>query len=104
MAVESDADRLSFTVDFGVTVTWSVGATVFGPFLAVFDNGAVDQPVGDGADARNREASITFPESLLPPGSDAGEDSVSIAGVAYEVKDVLPDGTGMVTVRLEQVL
>lgn len=103
MPVETDADRLGFvsSADFGASVSWVVGAGEPVVFDALFLSGAVDQQVGDGADARNAVATLLFPAALLPAGADAGEDAITVRGVAYTLKDLRDDGAGMLVVRLE---
>lgn len=105
MPVESAADRAVFANpdEFGAVVTWFAQGVQLEPFSAVFDSTAFIQETGEGGDALNRRATLKFAESLLPAGAGERTDECIVGGARYNVKAVLPDGTGMVTVYLELI-
>lgn len=105
MGVESEADRLLFLdpKDFGTVAAYRKGGTA--PSVAVsgiFD--AEHQLAGLGGDV---DISSLAPKFLmraadLPSGSGDG-DVLTIHGSDYAVRHDEPDGTGMVTLRLERL-
>ena len=100
MAIESAADRAVFLNpdEFGVEVTWAGAA---GPIAALPQTGTLLIGAIDGPDTQVREATIVVREADLPAGHDQGDD-VTLNGVAYVVRSIEPDGTGMAVVRLEK--
>lgn len=102
MTVESDADRLAFLADFGVSVSWTPVGGSAASLTAIFDNGAgTRSQYAEDIAAQSNAASLTVRESDMPAGAASG-DAVSIAGTAYLVRTILPDGTGMAEVQLER--
>ena len=102
MAVESAADLAAFfdTAEFAVTATWQTAG------------GSADLPVIFDAEhlalASLAEVALSTasPQLLcraadLPAGAAAG-DTVTVAGASYVARDIRPDGTGVVTVLLEE--
>ncbi len=101
MSVETDADRLAMIADFGVTISWTVGAATTTGIVALFDGGTIPQLTQDGVDTLNTRATLTLREADLPAGAGAADDTVVVAGVSYHPKAVMPDGQGMAVVTLE---
>lgn len=102
MSVESAADRAALLADFGVSVSWTVGATT-STVTAIFDHGTIPQGF-DAAAGRNRRATLTLREADLPVGAGTKTDRLSAGGKTWLPKSVEPDGTGMAVVTMEEVL
>jgi hypothetical protein len=102
MSVESAADRAALLADFGVSVSWKVGAAAAVTLTGIFDNGTVVHEGGEGLGMLNRRATLTLREADVPAGT--ATDVITIAGVTYHPKNSLPDGTGMVVVTLERIV
>lgn len=104
MPVESDSDRLAFldADEFGVSVTYTpAGGAALDPFPGIFD--AEHQLAGlGGVDVASVSPQVMVRETDLPAGYGDG-DEISIGAVAYIVRFPEPDGTGMVTLRLEKI-
>ncbi len=96
MAVESDADRLTFLSadDFGTAATIG-SATVYG----IFDDAYESVNIATG------EITMTAPRFLCRTAdvtSVAQGTAVTIGGVAYKVINIEPDGTGMTALALSK--
>lgn len=102
MSVESAADRAMFMADFGETLTWWVGV-VPSPVLALPHLGSTRIDAEDGAGIVNARATMQLPAESLPVGAATG-NQVELRSVAYVVKSIEPDGTGMLVVLLEEDL
>lgn len=102
MSVESAADRLAFLADFGVSASWTVGVTST-TLTGILHAGTVRIAADDGADVLNIRASLQVRSADVPGGAGEG-DAVSLSAVAYTVKSIEPDGTGMTVVLLEQAV
>ena len=96
MAVESDADRAVFlsSADFGISATWN--STSFDvlflnsyELLTIFEI----QIEASNVSAYVKDSDIS--------GLARGE-TVSINSVAYKVRDIQPDGTGMTILVLSK--
>lgn len=88
--------------DFGVLIDWRVGVTTTEDILALFDNGTVVEDGLSSLGVLGRRATLTMRESDLPANTGAAADVVTVGGVAYHPKAVLPDGSGLVVVTLEK--
>ncbi|UYN98359.1 MAG: hypothetical protein KIT02_10310 [Devosia sp.] len=99
MPVESEADRAVFLNpdEFGAVVSWQ-GAPA--PLAVLSQSGTLLVGSLDGPDTQMREATLILREADLPGGADQ-DDAVTLNGVAYLVRSIEPDGTGLVLVRLE---
>ena len=96
MAVESDADRLTFLSadDFGVAATIGA-ATVYG----IFDDEYT------GVNAATGEVATSDPRFLCRASdvtSVAQGTTVTINSVAYKVTNIEPDGTGFTSLVLSR--
>lgn len=109
MAVETDEDRALFVDadEFACAVSWTRGAST-ASFSAIFDEGylAIASPMldrgGEGAEPR-----ILCRSSDLPFGARQGDSVVvvhPVTGVStyYKAVEMMPDGTGMTAVRLQE--
>lgn len=99
--LETAADRAIFLVtdDFGVAATWTHDGT--GTSL----NGILNVPWGDGSGLAEVDHTQTLPAFIcrttdLPSGAGRN-DSLTVDGVAYRVRELRPDGTGMTMTDLE---
>ena len=96
MTVETDADRLIFIQDFGITVT-AIIALQKVTFLAIFDNGYDEIFETEGANP-----SITARDADTGLITNGQEISVPVSGTDtdYTVVNSQPDGTGITTFYL----
>ena len=99
MAVESDADRLAFLDpdDFGVAAIYTrggVSTTVNGIFAAP------DVAETLGAVEFSGIAPLFLMRAVDLPNGGAQGDLIAIGAVTYRVKNLRPDGTGMLRVEL----
>lgn len=94
MAVESDADRLAFLVDFGVSATFGVD-TVTG----LFDNEYISVFTGDVVDVESSSPAFTCRTSDVPSISHGY--TLTVNATAYTVHGVQPDGEGFTVLVLE---
>lgn len=104
MAVESDADRMAFfNVDeFGVSVVYTpAGGAPMDPIPGIFDAEHQLAALG-GMDVASVSPQIMVREADLPENHGDG-DTIAIGAVTYAVRFPEPDGTGMVTLKLEKV-
>ena len=104
MPVESAADRAAFisAADFGEVLSWTVGV-VTSPVPGIPSTGALRLDQQDGPGMVGRQAALLCALEAVPVSAGLG-NSVSFRGFPHTVKSLEPDGTGMVLVRLEEVL
>lgn len=100
MSVESAADRAAFLADWGVGVSWVVGVNT-STLTGILHAGTVRVEGEDGNGVLNARASLQVRSADVPSGGGYG-DAVTIEAVAYSVKSIEPDGTGMTVVLLEE--
>lgn len=102
MSVESAADRAAFTStdEFAVNVSWSVGGADAVDVAAIPETGGVVNDGGDGPGLVSRHGLLMVADENVPSGAGEG-DSVTVSGIAFLVRSVLPDGTGLTEVHLE---
>lgn len=103
MSVETAADRAAFIADFGIAVSWKVGAAAPVAVAALFDSGTIVQDGQESVGWLNRRGTLTLPTATLPSGAGAETDVLVIDGATYQPKAMKPDGQGMTVVTLELV-
>jgi hypothetical protein len=101
MAVETDIERAVFVFadDFGVSATYTPSGGQGVQISGIFDDGHEEVDAGGGV-----PFSITQPQfhTLTSNVSSAAEgDTLTIDGVVYTIRVVMPDGTGMTMLQLE---
>lgn len=109
MAVETDADRLTFlsTDEFAVTVTYTPAGLSARLITAIFDNGHIAVDINGDVTVSSRIPRLTCRTSdLVNGGTVGGEDDGTVDlfvvdGDSYAGRDVMPDGTGISVVVLE---
>ena len=109
MPVETEEDRAVFVDanEFGCSVSWTRGASVTA-FPAIFDEDylAIAVPMLDGG-AEGAGPRILCRSSDLPAGARQ-DDPVTVThpvtgvATAYKAVEMMPDGTGMTAVRLQE--
>jgi len=101
MAVESDADRAIFLSadDFGVSVTFTRGATVT-TIQGIFDNDFIEVDAGGGVPFAMQQP--RFLARTLDVANAVEDDTLAISGTTYKIKVVQHDGTGMTNLILEK--
>lgn len=99
---ETAADRAVFlnTDDFGAAATWTHDGT------STSINGIFDAPWSDGSGLAEVDHTQTLPAFIcrtddLPVGAGRN-DSLTVGGVAYRVRELRPDSTGMTMTDLER--
>lgn len=109
MPVETEDDRALFVDadEFGCAVSWTRGATTAG-FSAIFDEEylAIVSPLLDGG-AEGSGPRILCRSSDLPAGARQGDTVVVVHPVSgqatsFKAVEMMPDGTGMTAVRLQE--
>lgn len=102
MAAETDADRAGFLDidEFGETVTWDRDGAE-STFSALFQRRSVEGLGDFGAGVTHRVSTITCRDADLPEGAVTG-DGLTARGIAYVVRTIEPDGTGMSLLQLEK--
>ena len=101
MAVESAADLASFfdLDEFAVPVTWQ-SAAGSAQLPAIFDAEHLAVSGLGEVEVSSAAPQIVCRAADLPADAAQG-DTVTIDGTSYAVRDIRPDGTGVVTVMLE---
>ncbi len=108
MAVETDEDRALFVDadEFGCVVIWTRGTST--TFSAIFDEEylAIASPMIDGG-AEGAGPRLLCRSADLPFGARQGDSVVvvhPVTGVStyYKAVEMMPDGTGMTSVRLQE--
>lgn len=107
MAIETDADRAVFLddEDFGVELAWPY--TSAGRINGIFDESFLSLQAGDlEFSQEGARPQVLLRSSDIPSGAANGDRiRVYLAGgaVDFRVLEKQPDGTGMTTVRLEEL-
>lgn len=96
MAFAEDLDVFFQTSDFADSASWVVGTSTSSIYGIVDRDYA--EPLGNVMQAASPV--FTCPAAIVP-GVKHG-DGIVTQGVTYKVCGVEPDGTGLVTLRLEQ--
>ncbi len=96
--METDTDRLAYMETFGETIR-----TNRGDFLAIFDNEGAEIEI-DNARVRSTAPQITARSyDLTRCEIDKRGALLDICGAAYAVRELVPDGTGITVVILDEV-
>lgn len=103
MSVESAADRLALIADYGMPVTWQVGAADPVALTALYDSATLPQDLQSSA-GLNQRATLTLRAEDLPANAGDETDVIVINTIGFHPKAVMPDGQGMVIVTLERTL
>lgn len=103
MAVETDIERAIFVDidDFGVTGTYVKASGGTSTISGIFDNEYFGADAQAGVVFVSAQPRFLIRSSDLPAGADYG-DTVTISAIAYKVRVIQPDGTGMTTLILEK--
>jgi hypothetical protein len=101
VAVETDIERAVFFAsdDFGVTATYTPSGGQGVSISGIFDNGHEEVDAGGGV-----PFSLTSPQfhtRTADVSSAAEGDTLTIDGVVYTIRVVMPDGTGTTMLQLE---
>ena len=102
MAVESAADRLIFldVDDFGTTASYTVQGGSAVDISGIFDNEFIEVDAGGTVGVAIQQPIFLFRTSAVSSATDG--DAITILGVAYTIRIVQDDGTGMTTLVLEK--
>lgn len=85
--------------DFGVTVTYTKGGDSK-DIIAIFDNTYEAIDIGGGVPFAMAQPRLYTRTSDLPLAADG--DIITIQGVDYIVRVVMPDGTGVTELQVEK--
>lgn len=101
MPVEDAADRAVFVDpdEFGGTITSWAGSTV--SIAGIFDAPWMRIEGVAAVPLTSARTTFTCASSDLPPGAAQGDDVV-VGSASYKVRELQPDGTGMVTLDLDK--
>jgi hypothetical protein len=93
--IETEEDRRDFAAVLGTAATWSVGPAAVS---VIIDNDHAEVSLGlAGVSSRNPRALAVAADM---PTVAVGQ-TLTIAGTVYTIRDVQPDGTGMVALELQ---
>lgn len=100
MAVETAADRALLLNDFGIDAIYDPASSSHKTVKGVFDNEYEAVNAGGTLDF-----AITRPRFYCRSADVVGVaegDDLEIDGVAYKIRVIMPDGTGMTEMMLEK--
>lgn len=102
MAVESATDRAVFVDidDFGTAATYTPSGGSAATVNGIFDNEFIEVDAGGGVGVALNQP--RFHCRTADVSSAAEGDAITISGVAYTVRIVQDDGTGMTVLILER--
>jgi len=110
VAIETDDDRLLFVDpdEFGATATWTSAGGVNPAVSCIFDDTFVSLATGDLEFTQEGGRVQIVLRTIDVPADAAHEDSVQVSSdtlgtKTFSVIEFQPDGTGMTTVRLQEV-
>lgn len=100
MPVETAADRLILLADFGETVQYisSVGKTT--NITAIFDNQYTGLDAGGSVEVSKVQPRLTIRTADVP--NIEQDDTFIVRGVLYDPAVIMPDGTGITEIALEE--
>lgn len=98
--VETAADRAAFVADFGQVATYTVVGDLPVSITGILDAAFLAPAENMGTGLASREGALLVRSAELPDDASPG-DAVSVAGAAYVVREIQPDGTGMTVLLLE---
>lgn len=90
----ADLEQL-FADDFSVAATWNGATTVRGIFDATFSS----PDIGD-IGVESNDPMFTCRTSEIPGAAE--DDTLVISGTTYKIKGIMPDGTGVTELVLEE--
>lgn len=99
MSVESAADRLAMLEDFGVSATFTPAGGAASTVTGIYDTEYQAADMGVGADIATLDPRFLCRTADVP--SVAEGDALTVSGVAYTIRVVMDDGTGMTELVLE---
>ncbi len=102
MPVESAADRLVFlnVDDFGTTASYTVQGGSAVNIIGIFDNEFIEVDAGGTVGVAIQQPRFLCRTSDISSATEG--DAITILGVAYTIRIVQDDGTGMTTLVLEK--
>jgi hypothetical protein len=103
MAVETDIERAIFVDidDFAVAATYVKSGGGTSTVNGIFDNEYFGADAQAGVLFVSAQPRFLIRSSDLPTGATFG-DTITISAIAYTVRVIQPDGTGMTTLVLEK--
>lgn len=99
--LETDADRAAFMDALGEAASYTPAAGAPTLLRGVFTAPHARRGDGFGPGVSTLEPSLTVFAADLPEGAAQG-DAVTINATAYAVRDLEPDGSGLVRLALER--
>lgn len=99
MAVESADDRLIMLADFGVAASFVPAGGGAKAITVIFDNAYEAVDTGGGVSFAVRQPHVTARTADVAGATEG--DALTIDGVTYTIRVVMPDGTGITEMMLE---
>ena len=100
MPVEIAADRLILLADFGETVEYVPSVGVTKEITAIFDNQYTGLDAGGSVEVSMVQPRLTI-RTADAPNIDQ-DDTFIVRGVLYDTAVIMPDGTGITEIALEE--
>lgn len=102
MAVESATDRAVFVDidDFGTAATYTPSGGLAATVNGIFDNEFIEVDAGGGVGVALNQPRFHCRTADVSSATEG--DAITISGVAYTVRIVQDDGTGMTVLILER--
>lgn len=100
MAVETADDRALLLADFGETATFTPSGGAGVSVTGILDNDYEAVDAGGSVSFAVTRPRFVCRSSDIPAAADG--DTLTIGGVAYTIRVVMPDGTGMTELMLEK--
>ena len=102
MGVESDIDRAVFLSvdDFGIAAKFTPQNSFERDIIGIFDNDFVEVDAGGGVGFALQQPRFLCRTDDVSSATEG--DAITILGVAYTIRIVQDDGTGMTTLVLEK--
>lgn len=100
MPVETAADRLILLADFGETVEYVSSVGVTKQITAIFDNQYTGLDAGGSVEVSMVQPRLTI-RTADAPNIDQ-DDIFIVRGVLYDTAVIMPDGTGITEIALEE--
>ena len=100
MSIETASDRALMLADFGVSAIFDPASTSYTTVKGVFDNDYESVNAGGSMDFAITRPRFYCRSADVPDVSEG--DDLEVEGVAYKIRVIMPDGTGMTELLLEK--
>ena len=100
MPVETADDRLILLADFGESVTYTPNGGSDTTITAIFDNQYTGLDAGGSVEVSMVQPRLTVRTSDVPNIDQ--DDAFTVRGTSYDIAVIMPDGTGITEIALEE--